>query len=292
MCDNIGVIYFFMFLKIVVLLILPIIIIKIKKDYSKILIIVDIILLLILFVCNTFTINKCIYNSTFMGVQNIKNKNIIQNYLKMHPTNNSIRKIESNKNYKMYGNKELHYYNLNRSDLSNIYYECNGEKVYFNSIGSAFAAYSTAISSLYGNDVDPIEVYNLYKNNIKDICDREITIEDIHNSVMKSYGAIKLERINSYQVEASIKSGALVIAHISANKNSKLTCDNNFIVIYNIGLDGKYSIADSMLKNKTYTCPYSSAAYGKVISNDNMNNTWSLDDINSETISYYMVKKG
>ena len=89
MCDNVITLYIFMILKFIILIILPIIIIiKRKKDYSKILIIVNIVLLLILLICNTFSINKCVYNSTLSGVQRAKNKNNIDNYLSMHPTNN------------------------------------------------------------------------------------------------------------------------------------------------------------------------------------------------------------
>ena len=294
MCDNVITLYFFMFFKIVILIILPIIIIiKRKKDYFKILIIVNIVLLLILLICNVFTINKCIYNSTLSGVQRTKNKNKIDNYLSIHPANNVYTyKMNTNKNYKTISGKNLYYYNLNNNSASNSYYECNGNKIYLNTVGSGIGAFSTAISTLYNNEVDPIKVFEIYKSNNKDICNKEITVESIYDSVMKVYGGIKIQKINSYEVESALKNDALVIAHISANKNSRLTCDNNYIVIYNIGLDGKYMIADPLLRSKSYVCPYSSRAYGNVISSENMNNSWSLNDINTETVSYYMVKKG
>ena len=151
---------------------------------------------------------------------------------------------------------------------------------------------SSTITTLYNNDVDPIKVFEIYKSYNKDICNKEITIESIYDSVMKVYGGIKIQKINSYEVESALRNDALVIAHISANKKSRLTCDNNYIVIYNIGLDGKFMIADPLLRSKTYICPYSSRAYGNVISSENMNNSWSLNEINTETVSYYMVKKG
>ena len=70
MCNNIIVLYTFIIIKIIVLVILPVIIlIKRKKEYCKILILVEVFLLAFFLLCNIFTINKCVYNSTPDGIK-------------------------------------------------------------------------------------------------------------------------------------------------------------------------------------------------------------------------------
>ena len=176
--------------------------------------------------------------------------------------------------------------------MRNTYYECNGNKIYINSFGSSITSFSITISTLYDKNINPIELFNYYKEDNKDICSEEITIEKLYNSTMKRYGYITINEINSSQIESSIKNGGLVIAYLKANKNSKLTCDSVYIVIYNIGLDGKYMIADPSLQSSSFVCPYSSNAYGNIINSNNMNNSWTLEEIDSEAVNYYLVKRG
>lgn len=294
MCDNIIVLYIFMFIKIVAIIILPfLILIKRKKEYKNILIIIEIVLLLFLLICNLFTINKCVYNSTLSGVQRTKNKNKIVSYNEMHPKDlDYSSSIKPEKDYKTYTGKNLYYFNQNRDYMKKAYYECGNNKVYMNSIGSSITAFSISISTLYDKSINPIQILNYYKNDNKNICNEEITIEKLYNSIMKKYGAISIRNIQSSQIESSIKNGGLVIAQLSANEDSKLTCDSNYIVIYNIDPEGKYKIADPALQSTSFVCPYSSDAYGNVIKSSNMEDSWTLEEINNEAENYYLVRRG
>ena len=295
MCNNIIVLYIFMFIKIITILILPIIIfIKRKKEYIKILILVEIILLLFFLICNIFTINKCVYNSTFKGIERTNNENTINlsNELHQDEVLYNSKNINPIKKYKTYTKKYLYYYNQNRIDIKNAYYECNGQKIYMNSIGSSITAFSMAFSTIFDNNLNPVQIFNYYKEDTMDICNKQITIDSVYNSVMKRYGGIQLSEISSYEIESAIKNGGIVIASLSANENSKLTCDTDYIVIYNIGLDGKFMIADPASQKNSYICPASSKAYGNVIDKNNINKTWSLDEIDNEAVKYYLLKRG
>ena len=161
-----------------------------------------------------------------------------------------------------------------------------------NSVGSSITAFSMAISTIFDNNVNPVQIFNYYKEDNKNLCNKQITIESVYDSVMKRYGALELSEINSYEISSAIKNNGIVIAWLSANENSKLTCDSDYIVIYNIGLDGKFMIADPALQTNSYICPSSSKAYGNVIDKNNMNKTWSLDEINKESVKYYLLKRG
>lgn len=295
MCENIIVLYFFMILKIIIIAILPLIIlIKRNKNYAKILIIIDLILLIFLLMCNTFTINKCVYNSTLSGIEKTKNKNKIDSYVTMHPNidNTSYMGINPELNYKTYNGRNLYYYNINRNYMKDTYYECEEEKIYINSFGSAITSYSIAISTLYDSNINPVQVFNYYKQENLDLCNKLITIDNIHEAIMKVYTGITISQIGSSQISASLSNGGLVIAMLSANEESKLTCDTSYIVIYNVDLEGKYKIADPSLQGSSYACSSTSKAYGNVINSDNMNKSWTLEEIENEAVRYYLVKKG
>ena len=296
MCDNIIILYLFMFLKIVAIIVLPIVIfLKRKKEYVKYLMYFDIGILLFFLICNLFTINSCVYNSTFDGIERVKNKNAITLYNKIHPniqTEYSSEGIISDKNYKTIKNRSLYYYNQTKPYMNNAYYECNDKKVYIDSVGSSITSLSISLSTLYGKELNPIEIFDYYKQDNTNLCNVDFSVESIYNSVMKRYGGIKLIQISSSDVYNSISNGDLVIVELSGNENSKITCDKNHIVIYNIALDGKYKIAIPNQTNYDYVCPYSSEGYGNIIKSDNMEKTWTMEEINNEAVRYYLVKKG
>lgn len=293
MCNNIIVLYTFIIIKIIVLVILPVIIlIKRKKEYCKILILVEVFLLAFFLLCNIFTINKCVYNSTPDGIKRTNIDNKISLFDRLHPLiSYGQQENISEKKYKTLTSKTLYYYNQNRDNIKNLYFECSGNKKYMDEIGSSITSLSIAISTLYNNEVNPTKIYDYYKKDNFDFCS-DITIEKVYASIVKRYGAITLSEINRSQIENSLVNDGIVIAQLRANENSKLTCDAKYIVIYSKDLSGKYSIADPTLRNSDYVCPYSSEAYGNVIDSDNMNKAFTLDEIDNEAVKYYLVKKG
>lgn len=296
MCDNIIVLYIFMIIKVIAIFILPIFIfIKRKKESIKILFFIDLIILAFFYFGNLFRVNRCTYNSSFYGINLTKEGNFTIEYDKLHPFVDSVTDqytISPSKNLKTYGNTSLYYYNQNKPYMSSAYFECNKNKVYMDSFGSGLTSFSIVISTLYNNNINPVQLLDVYKNNNDDLCTNKMELLDIYSATMKVYGGITMKEISSNEVYNGIKKGGYVIVELSSNENSKLTCDNGHIVIYNIAKDDKYMIADPSLKDSSYVCPYSSAAYGNIISSDNMNKSWSMDEIDNEAVRYYLVMKG
>lgn len=291
MCQNIIILYCFMFLKIVFIFILPIIIfIKRKKKISNILIIVNIIILLYILLCNLFGINGCIYRSNFNGISMTKEQNFINHYNILHPKNDSSEEIKPEKMYVTATGRNLYYFNQNKEYLKTSYYVCNNKKIYMNSFGSSITSLSTAISTLYDNNINPVQILNFYKTDNSDLCNMKFDINSIFNSITKRYGAITLSNINSDRIKDEVKNGGIVIAEVFAKEGSKLTCDHDYLVIYNISLNGNLMIVSPSSTSNPYICSYSSRAYGSTIDYNNFNNI-SLDELKRETINYYLIKK-
>ena len=294
MCNNIIVLWLFIILKIIALIILPIIIIiKRKKNYVLYIISADIVLLLFFMICNIFTINSCVYNSNIDGFKRVKKYNEITLYNEIHPNTdygNNSDGIEPEKKYITSTGKNLYYFNQNKAYMKTAYYICNNQKIYMNSFGSSITAISTTISTLYDNNINPVQVFNLYKNDNLDLCNTKFDIGSVFSSVMKRYGALSLTNIDSSKIKDELKNGGIVIAEVSANENSKLTCDHDYIIVYNSTNDGKVMIVSPSSLDNPYVCSYSSRAYGNTI-DYSKNSTISLDDLNKEAVNYYLIKK-
>lgn len=294
MCNSVTVLWLFIILKIIALIILPIIIIfKRKKNYVIYIVFTDIVLLLFFMICNIFTINSCVYNSNMDGIKRVEKYNEITLYNEIHPNTdygNNSDGIEPEKKYITSTGKNLYYFNQNKAYMKTAYYICNNQKIYMNSFGSSITAISTTISTLYDNNINPVQVFNLYKNDNLDLCNTKFDIGSVFSSVMKRYGALSLTNIDSFKIKDELKNGGIVIAEVSANKNSKLTCDHDYIIVYNSTNDGKVMIVSPSSLDNPYVCSYSSRAYGNTI-DYSKNSTISLDDLNKEAVNYYLIKK-
>ena len=181
-------------------------------------------------------------------------------------------------------------YNSNLDGIERTaYYTCNNEKIYMNSFGSSMTSVSIAISTLYDNNINPVQILNFYKEDNSDLCNMKFDINSIFSSVTKRYGAITLTNINSDQIKDEIKNGGIVIVEVSAKEGSKLTCDHDYIVIYNISLNGNLMYVSPASTTTPYVCSYSSRAYGSTI--DYSNNNVSLEELTNEAVNYYLIKK-
>ena len=294
MCNNIIILWLFIILKIIVILFLPIFIIaKRKNKYVNILIVVDILFLAFFLICNIFTINKCVYNSNLNGIKRTKTENQITLYNELHPEKiygNLSDGINAEKKYKTSLGKDLYYFNQNKQYMKNAYYTCNGQNIYMNSFGSSITSVSIAISTLYDNNINPVQIFNYYKEDNANLCNIKFDIGSIFSSVMKRYGALSLTNIDSSVIKDELKNGGIIIAEVSANENSKLTCDHDYIIVYNSTNDGKVMIVSPSSLDEPYVCSYSSRAYGNTI-DYSKNSAISIDDLNKEAVKYYLIKK-
>lgn len=295
-CDNIIVLYIFLFIKILIVFIFPILIFKYRKKADlKIFMIIEIVLLLLLFILNYFNINSCIYNSNFDGIKRITTKNKISKYNELHNTNDyyeNIDEVEPDNYYKTYLGKKFYYYNQNNKIIGTKKLSCSiYENSYMNKYGSSITSIASVLSTLYDRNISPIEVMNLYLDEGTTNCSTGVNIVDVFNIVKDKYAGLEISEISSSEVLNSIYNGGLIIAEIAPKEGSNLTCNNSYIVIYSVNLDGKYIISDSNDYNTEYVCSNSSLAYGSVLKSNRTGSEWDSDIINSQTLHYYLIKR-
>lgn len=294
MCNNIIILYIFMFIKLAAIFIIPIIIlVKRKTHISKILIIVDIILLSLLLIGNAFKTSSCVYNSTINGINRVKKENQIKLYSNIHSgtdINYNLGDISPSKYYKTFIGSQFYYYNQNDKGIGQRKITCEGNDYYMNKYGSSITSISMAISTLLNRNISPIEILELYTSNITK-CPDETNINDIFKIVIENYGPLYISDISGYDVPQMVKEGAIVIAKINGNRKSTLSCGESYIVIYNITLEEKLIIADPNDSEYPYVCSTSSSSYGNVLKGNRTNSEWSFDELNSQVEKYYLIKR-
>ena len=96
-----------------------------------------------------------------------------------------------------------------------------------NSFGSSITSVSIAISTLYDNNINPVQIFNYYKEDNANLCNIKFDIGSIFSSVMKRYGTLSLTNIDSSMIKNELKNGGIIIVEVSANENSKKTTKSN-----------------------------------------------------------------
>lgn len=292
LCDNNIVLFIFIIIKIFIYIIFPIIIIKKRNyDYVKYFIITEILLVLSLLISNVFSLNSCIYNSNISGMKKSSLKKKVINYNSIHYTSEeyeSVTDIEPLEYYKTYKGKDFYYYNQNDTFLKQKKLEC-GQNKNFNKYGSSITSTAMAVSTILETNITPIDILDLYNSEYYD-CSDSVNIGDVFKVTVDRYSGLDISEIPGDMVKSSIMSGGIVIANVNANGNSTITCGNSYIVLYNLTLEGNVIIADPDDKDYPYICSYSSPSYGKTLKANRTNSEWSLDEINAQTLHYYLIK--
>lgn len=292
LCDNSIILSIFILIKIFICIIYPIIIIKKRKyDYVRYFIITEIILIMALLISNIFSLNSCVYNSNISGIKKANLKSKILEYNSLHYSDEdytNITDIDVAAYYKTYIGKDFYYYNQNDVFLKEQLLECGNNK-YFNKFGAPITSTAMAVSTILDTKVTPIDILDLYNSEFFD-CSSSVNIGDVFAAVVDRYAGLNISEIPGSMVRDSIMSGGVVIAEIGSNGNSEITCGKTFITLYNITLNGNVIIADPDDSENSFACSYSSLSYGKVLKPNRTNTEWSLDEINSQTLHYYLVK--
>lgn len=294
-CDNNIVLIIFLIFKIFVFIIFPLVIIKKKNNiYNKYMIYTEIILIIIILLCNTFSINSCIYNSNLKSINQLKIKKDLINYNNLHYSSDDYKNLEelkANTTYKTYKGKNFYYYNQNDLLIKYNNLPCSDENnLYMNKYGSELTSVAMALSTILQRDISPIDLFELYYEYDSKDCSLGIDIADLFSLVVQRYAGLNISEISSDQIVNSVKNEGIVIAEISPTGESNISCGKNYIVIYNITLEGGLIIADPNDTDYDFVCPYSSNAYGSTIKANRTSKEWSIEELNKDIIHYYLIR--
>lgn len=288
MCDRSIVLVIFLILKILFLIVMPIALYFLYKKKMKefnIIGVLDIFFLLIFILLKLFG-NPCITNSNFSYIKNNTNSinNVYGNNEVIYGTINATSKY----NYK--SDKNAYYYGLNYEPLKNYKLSCD-KKSYMKNYGSSISAISTLIANTYNSDLNIVEVISyLNKNNLID-CENGIDFDNSINKLGEKYH-YNYYQITSFEVNNYLSAGKSVLVETKNNNTEKnnFGCEKDYIVIYNKNNDGNYNIINPNDKDYSYFCPSNTIGYGSIIEKNQNNRTYTLDEIDSKALRYFVIE--
>lgn len=292
MCENNTVLILFLILKIVLFIGLPLLILltrKISFQKSRIIFIVDAILI-VLFIALRISNNDCICNSTINGIR-INTHKYSSEYVEENNDPNEVNRIVTNKIYQTNNNRSVFYFNNNQLPLSNKKITCDNKEVYMKNYGSGITATSIAVSSLLGQNIDPIEILDLSKERGIIDCDEGIDLNDILFVSSIKYD-FESYAINSNEVPYEVLSGNVLLAEVNYVPGAKnITCDTGYIIIYNVDNEGNYYILNPNESSKEYICPDSSKGYLTVINANLSSELWTFNELNTIVTRYIKFER-
>ena len=283
MCDRSFALVIFLILKVIILLVLPIIVYILYRKENKLFDtvgIVNIIFILFLIILRLFG-NECITNSS---ISYLKNKGKDLNYVE-ESSLSEYESVYSTDQYLNQRSEEVYQYGIGDNPLRNVRLSC--DKVsYMRNYGDSIAAITSLISNYAKTDINIIDVIDELENRKLIDCNNGFNFDSAINAIADMY-SLNVSQISSWQVNEY--EDVLVETTNKPDENNNFGCEKDYIVIYNTNGD-EYSILNPNDKTYSYFCPSNTIGYGSIIEGNQNERAFTLEEINSKALRYFVVE--
>ena len=286
MCDNHVVLIIFLILKIILLLVLPIVVYVLYRKENKLFDsvgIINIIFIMFLIIMRLAS-NACITNSNISYLVNDDKSQYIN-----ESSDSFYEAVYSAEQYLNNESKEVYHYDISTEPLKNVLLSCS-DKSYMKNYGDSIAAITSLIANYSETDMNVIEILDYLEENGLVDCNNGFDFDKVFNAIADMY-SLNIKQISSKEVYGYVSNGNNVLAETS-NKNGEsknFGCENAYIVIYNES-NGEYSILNPNDKRYSYFCPNNTIGYGTIIEENQNDRSYTLDEIDSKTMRYFVVE--
>lgn len=283
MCDRSFALVIFLILKVIILLVLPIIVYILYRKENKLFDtvgIINIIFILFLIILRLFG-NECITNSS---ISYLKNKGKDLNYVE-ESSLSEYESVYSTDQYLNQRSEEVYQYGIGDNPLRNVRLSC--DKVsYMRNYGDSIAAITSLISNYAKTDINIIDVIDELENRKLIDCNNGFNFDSAINAIADMY-SLNVSQISSWQVNEY--EDVLVETTNKPDENNNFGCEKDYIVIYNTNGD-EYSILNPNDKTYSYFCPSNTIGYGSIIEGKQNERAFTLEEINSKALRYFVVE--
>lgn len=285
MCDRSFVLVIFLILKIIILLVLPIVVYILYKRENKLFDtvgIINIAFILFLIIMRLFG-NDCITNS---NISYLKSSDKELEYIEENPNAlNEYESVYSTEQYLNKASKEVYQYGISDDPIKNIKISCD-KTSYMKNYGDSIAAITSLVSNYAEDEINLIEILDeLEESNLID-CNNGFDFDAVLNKIADMY-SLKVSQISSWQINDY--ENVLVETINKPEETNNFGCEKDYIVIYNINED-ELSILNPNDKTYSYFCPSNTIGYGSIIEENQNERIFTLDEINSKALRYFVVE--
>lgn len=288
MCDRSAVLIIFLILKGLILIVTPIVLYFLYKRDNKLFTMVGVLdaLFIIIFIILKLVGNPCIKNSTFSYI-----KNYTGTVVTAHEANdNMYETIHPTSIYDARNGKSAYFYGLNYEPLKKHKILCD-KKSYMKNYGDSITAITTLIANYYDIEINETEVISyLEEANLID-CEKGINFENAFIQIASKYYSNPIQ-IPKYDIDTYLNNGKSVLVETQNiyDETGNFGCERDYIVIYNRDNEGEYNIINPNDRINSYFCPSNTIGYGSIIEGKQNSKTYTLDEIDSKALRYYVVE--
>ena len=173
-----------------------------------------------------------------------------------------IGEIEADTDYKTHRNEDVYYYNGYEFPLAGRKIECNGGNDYYKYHSDIMTSTAMLLSTYFGRQIDPIEVYNKASDNDIIDCKEPINSDDFFYMISNEY-KVNFKVLDSSELKNYILNGKPVLMETEGNGN--LSCYQTYFLIYDVNNAGEYLLLDPNDKSYRYICPEGTEGFGNVL---------------------------
>ena len=287
MCDRSSVLIIFLILKILVLVVLPVTLYILYKRENPLFKIVGIanIFFIGLFIVLKLTGNVCVNNSNFFYI----NKKVNENYISENALT-YYESVHSTDKYFYQDYRNAYYYDINTNPLKDVSLSCD-KRSYMEHYGEGISAITTLIANYYDVDINIIDVLTYLEDKKLIDCDNGFDFDKAFIALGEKYN-YTIKKITPYQIDSYISNGQGVLVETinKPEENNNFGCEKDYIVIYNQTHDGSYNIINPNDKYESYFCPNNTIGYSSIIEGNQNERTYTLENINSKALRYYVIE--
>ena len=112
----------------------------------------------------------------------------------------------------------------------------------------------------------------------------------VFNAIAEMY-SLKISQVSSLEIKNYLSNGNNVLVETinKVDENKNFGCEKDYIVIYN-EMNDEYSILNPNDKTYSYFCPNNTIGYGSIIEENQNERSFTLDEINSKALRYFVVE--
>ena len=287
MCDRSSVLIIFLILKILILVVLPVTLyVLYKKNHPlyKVAGVTNIFFILI-FIILKLSGNACVNNSNFFYINKKANENFVSENALTH-----YESVRSTEQYFYQDNRNAYYYDINTVPLKDVSLSCN-MKSFMEHYGAGVSAITTLISNYYDVDINIIDVLTLLEDKKLIDCDNGFDFDKVFDALGSKYN-YRISKISSSQVDWYVSNGHSVLVETinKPTESNHFGCAKDYIVIYNKTREDNYNIVNPNDQYESYFCPSNTIGYSSIIEANQNEKTYTLDNINSKALRYFVIE--
>lgn len=281
----------FFIIKILAIVVVPILLFRFKKiEIKKIYYVIEIVVLIAIAVLHLIGFSY-IVDSNVTNILNMKllsesidgDSNDFNDNLKM---SKNIKTMGAYTEYKTHRNEDAYYYNGFELPLAGKQIKCTSDYDYYKYYSDIMTSTAMLLSTYFGDEIDPVEIYNKTLDNNLIKCGEPINKDSFFYMISNEY-KVNFKVLDSSELRNYILNGKPVLMETIGN--GSLSCYQTYFLIYDINNASEFLLLDPNNKSYRYICPEGTNGFGNILKANYNDLTFEYSDLLSDVSRFIVI---